>query len=541
MAVDGLILNKYVEDLKSLLPFKINKINQISNNEILLQLRVNREKKQLIISTHSLYNRIHFTNKHYPNSLNPTNFLTNLRKHLENGTVYDIKQGGKDRYLTMEIAHRDELKDKKLNRLFIELMGKYANIILVNEEDRIIDALKKIPPFENSKRTILPNAIYTYPEPQTKKDPYTTFDIDNDISLVQQFHGFSPLLAKEVNHRLRHNNFESIMKEIMDSKSIYVTKINNTFEYHLIPLSHINIDYEQKDLHLGLDEMFFELEEKARIKEVTNDIEKFVKRNLKQLQNKLPKLQSSLEEAFTADIYKEQADLIFTYYHDDITGLNEITIVDYNDDEHHIVLDPKLSVKRNAKKLYTKYQKGKKAIEHLNKQIKICEDEINYFKGLLEQLEYANYNDAKEIKLELIKNNYLRDTIQLKKKKNDEIKVHTIEFKNQTIIYGKNNLQNDLVTWKLARKNDTWFHTKDYHGSHVVVKNDNLDEETIRFCANLAAYYSKGRMSSSVPVDYCLVKNLKKIPGSKAGLVSMSTYKTIFIDPDIDLIKPYLD
>ena len=539
MAVDGIILSKYVLDLKKDIPFKINKIQQISSNDLLLHLRINKEKKNLIISTHSLYNRLHITDKTYLNESKQTNFITNLKKHLENGTIFNIEQFDKDRYLVMDISNRDHLKDKRHYKLYIELMGKYANVILVNEDNKIIDALKKIPPFENSKRTILPNATYTIVSKQHKKDLSEYQSYDETIPLVSQFDGVSPLLANEINYRLKNNSLKDIVEEIENSNKLYVSKVNDNYQYHVIPLLHLSNNYKEYDLNQGLDEVYFDLEEKQHIKEATNDISKFIKRNIKQQTNKLPKLEASLKDALKSDIYKDQADLIYTYYQNDESGLNSIQIRDYNDDLTTITLDPKLSVKRNAKKLYTKYQKGKKAIEHLNIQIDICKQEILYLNAILEQLELANINDANEIKQELIQNKYLSEKVTHKKKKNQPININTIKYHDHTIYYGKNNIQNDLVTWKLAHKSDTWFHAKDYHGTHVVIDSNNLDEDTIRFCANLAAYYSKGRYSSSVPVNYCEVKNLKKIPKSKLGLVSLSNYKTIYIDPNEEIINKY--
>ena len=538
MAIDGIILDKYVKTLNEQLPFRINKIYHISNNELLFNIRANGQKKQLIISTSTLYNRIHFTNKEYPNNLVPTNFVNCLRKYLENGTLYSIKQYNLDRYLEIEIANRDDLKDKKIFKLYVELMGKYANVILVNQDNKIIDALKRIPPSIMNKRTIYPNAEFTLPEAQNKLNPFNTTNYDINIDLTKQFSGFSPLLSKEILYRINNNeSFTNILNEIKNSNNIYLTKLNNSFEFHLIPLTHISNKYIQYNINDAMDYIYYELEEKDRIKQITNDISKFITRNIKQLKNKLPKLQSSLVTANDYQKYKDDADLIYTYCPNDQNGLTSIEIIDFNNTKHIIDLDSKYSLKNNAKRLYTKYNKNKKAIEHLNIQISKCNEEIEYFTCLNEQLEIANYNDAKEIRQELINNNYLfvKETHK-KKKKEEPLNISKIQYKEYTITYGKNNLQNDLITWHIANKNDTWFHTKDYHGSHVIINGNNLDEDTIRYCANLAAYYSKGRYSSSVPVNYCLVSQLKKIPKSKIGLVSLSNYKTIYIDPELDNI-----
>ncbi|MFI3283964.1 MAG: NFACT RNA binding domain-containing protein [Erysipelotrichaceae bacterium] len=540
MAIDGIILNKINEDLKSKLPARVNKIHQVSTNEILMNLRLEGINRSLIISTHSIYNRIHFTNHQYPTGNQPTQFLMSLRKHLEGGTIYSIEQGGLDRYIIMEVAHRNEIKDKEIIKIYVELMGKYANIILVNEENKIIDALKKIPPFENTKRTIQRGAVYTLPQIQDKKDPFTCFDIDPSMSLTSQFHGFSPLLSKEIEYRmLEEESFKQIMEEIKSSNALYVDKQNTDF-FHLIPLHHMKDEFMALNIHEAFDYIYFLQEEKDRIKQVTGDLFKFVRRNIKQLSNKLPKLLVSLDEACDCEKWKTYGELLYTHQIQDTKGQKSITLEDYEGNLVEIPLDSRFNGKQNAARHFNKYQKGKKGQSHLLEQIELCEKEIDYFQSIEEQLSFASFEDAKEIREDLVLHKYLRPTTkQNTKAKKKPLNIQSFIFKDQMITFGKNNLQNDYVTFKLARKSDTWFHAKDYHGAHVIVNNDQPDEDTIRACAQIAAFYSKGRLSSSVPVNYCLAKNLKKIPGSKIGLVQLTQYKTIYIDPtqeDVNLL-----
>lgn len=541
MAIDGIILNKFESALKDKLPARINKIHQISTHEILFSLRMEGVNTQLIISCHSVFNRIHFTNKSYPTGNTPTQFLLNLRRHLEGGTLYNVRQGGLDRYLVFEIAHRNEIKDKETLFLYVELMGKYANIILVNEDNKIIDALKRIPPFENSKRTIQKGSLFTLPEAQDKLDPFITEHIDATQSLTSQFHGFSPLLSREIEYRLESGiSFRNIMETIQLSNRLYISK-NDPNLFHIIPLTHLEHHFEDFDYNEGLDYIYFVLEEKERIKQATGDLFKFTLRSLKQLNNKLPKLLSSLDDAKDCERWKHFGELLYTHQIVDTKGQTSITIEDYDGTVTTIPLDAKLDGKGNAKKHFTKYQKGRKGQHHLIEQIEKCEQEIEYFKAIEEQLELASYDDAKDIKQDLINQGYLK--IQHKpnqKIKKKEISLQMISYKTHTILFGKNNIQNDYLTFKVTNKHDTWFHAKDYHGAHVSVNTDNPDEQTLRLCAQIAAFYSKGRYSSSVPVNYCLAKSLKKIPGSQIGLVSLSQYKTIYIDPDANLIESLL-
>jgi predicted ribosome quality control (RQC) complex YloA/Tae2 family protein len=181
----------------------------------------------------------------------------------------------------------------------------------------------------------------------------------------------------------------------------------------------------------------------------------------------------------------------------------------------------------------------------LQEQISLTENEISYFEGLLEQLDQADFDTAHEIRQELIKEGYLKDQKNKKnsnrKKKKEELP-HIAEITapdGTKISYGRNNLQNDALTWHIAKKNETWLHAKDYHGAHVVIHEEHPGEQTLRLAANIAAYYSKGRSSSSVPVNWCPVHNLKKIPGAKPGMVQLGAYKTIYIDPDPEELQRF--
>ena len=537
MAIDGIILNKVVEDIKNQFPARINKIYQISKEELLFGIRCDGQKKWLMISAHSVFNRIHFTEKKYDTPDEPTNFVLLLRKYLDGGTIFNIEQIGLDRYLRMEVSHRNQIGDKEIISIYVELMGKYANVILVNEENRIIDAMKRIPPYENSVRIIHPGAVYVKPQDQLKRDPFTDFDYNPEESLTSQYYGFSPLLSREIEYRMANQSFREIMEEIRNSDSLYISKNKDDMQFHVIPLLHISEQYQKCDLHGGFDDFYYQLAEQERIKQVTGNLNKIIRRQIKIYKKKLPKLLESYDEALDCDKWRVYGDLLYSNPNIDTKGRDHIVLNDFEGNEVRIPLNPKLDLKENARKCFQKYTKTKKSRHYIDEQIKITEAEIQYLEGILEQIEFASVRDANEIKEELIKNRYLKAKLFVSKKGSKKKKakipnVTTVKFKGQTVTFGKNNIQNDYVTFKFARKNYTWFHAKDYHGAHCVVDNENPDEETIRFCANIAAYYSKGRYSSSVPVNYCRIGQLKKIPGSKLGLVSLSNYKTIYIDPE---------
>lgn len=543
MALDAIMISKLIPDIQAILPCRINKIYQISKTELLFQLKTHNGKNQLLISCHSLYNRFNLSQRKFPTPEEPGNFVMLLRKYLEGASILSLTQENLDRHLKMEVSFTNDIGDRVKWFLSIELMGKYANVILVNDQGTIVDALKRIPPFENNQRTIHPGAKFKEIDPQAKSDPFETTIYDPQLPLTKQFLGFSPLLEQEVRYRLDHGqSFSDIMQEIKGSQKLYIAKQQDEAIFHCIELRHLghNVSYS---LHEGLDVVYYHLEEKDRIKQISGDIFKFVKAQIKHYSNKLPKLLEAYDESLECDIWKEYGDLLYTYNITDTKGQRSITLNSFTDDSLiKIPLDPKLDGKQNANKCYTKYHKQKKAQDHLLQQIKITQDELDYFTGIKQQLEIAEFNDAKEIKEELIKLGYLKKPQQkIRKTKKEEAPKYSIcHIDNTRILYGKNNLQNDYLTFKLANKNDMWFHAKDYHGSHVIVQGE-INEKIIRLAANIAAYYSSGRMSSSVPVNYCYVKNLKKIPQAKPGMVQLTTYKTIYIDPDIELISNAVD
>ena len=531
MALDGITLSKVREDLQKYLPIRINRISETSKTQIVFNVHADRNRTNLVMSFHSNYNHICLSDRNYTTFNDPSTFVMVLRKHILNGIIHEIEQFGYDRYLLMHVRARDELYDEEEYILSVELMGKYANLILISPEGKIIDALKKIPPYENTRRTILPGVIFELPEKQDKADPFIAQDVDFEASLVKQLQGFSRLLENEVRYRMdRGESFSSIMEEVRESDSLYLSRGKQNIDFHVIPLKHLELPAERWDIQRGFDEIYYQDDEKERIRNIADDLFKVVKRQLKHYETKIEKLSRSLDDALNLAADKENGDLLYTYSDLERKGLREITVPDYEGKERTIPLDPRFSVKTNANKYYSQYQKKRKGKIYIEEQLEIAEKERNYFESLSEQLSIAEYADALDIQEELSRFGYLKKGGGRNKKKK-KVNLYQVKVDGHTITFGKNNLQNAFLSFEYAHGNDTWFHAKQFHGSHVVVDTDRPDEKLIRICANLAAWYSKGRYSSSVPVDYCLVRELKKVKGTKPGFVTFRNYKTIYIDP----------
>ncbi|MBQ6654717.1 MAG: NFACT family protein [Erysipelotrichaceae bacterium] len=542
MAFDGIMLHQVVRQLQPLVSGRISKIYQISDTEILFLIKAGNIR-QLMVSAHSSYNRIHLTSRSYPTRSAPSNFIMLLRKYLEGGYISSIQQAGLDRYLIMEVSSRNELGDRIVLQLYIELMGKYANLILVNE-GRIIDALKHIPPFENTIRTIQPGAQFKPTAPQPGKiDPFSIDDIDSEENLFERLEGFSPLLSDEVVFRMHNGqSYRQIMEQIHNSDQLYITSVKKGDYFHCLPLTHLSDQYQQYEICEGLDQFYYSREERERIRNISGDLFKFVRKEIARTENKIDKLTAQLQEAEGCDIYRSYGEVLFANLDKVEKGMTEVRIADFEGNDLTIPLDNRLDGRGNAKKHFTRYHKLSTGKKYINEQLQIAQDNLEYFSAVSRQLQQADFTVATEIKQELQNNGYLKAERRKAphSKKSPEPAYLTIEAGEHVILVGRNNIQNNHVTFKKAGRFDTWFHAKDVSGGHVVINTDKPSEAEIRLCAMLAAYYSQARESSSIPVDYTLIRELKKIPGSKLGKVSMKQYKTIYIDIDEKTLSQYI-
>lgn len=537
MSYDGIMMHQVIGALNNTITGgRINKIYQISKYELLINVRSNRTNYKLLLSCHPMYARIQLTNLNYPTPDSPNPLTMLFRKHLDGGYIKAVKQIELDRICHIIFGSYNEFGDYVEYNCYIEIMGKHSNIILCNHENKIIDCLKRITPNINSERFIQPGAIYRLPPMNGNKvNPFTSDFIENN-NLTKVYQGMSPILSKEIIYR--HDNgddFKNIMQELNSSETIYISKVDDREYFHLIPLTHLNVEPVSYPLFEGLDQHFNLIDQKERIKQQTSNLTKYIQNEYQKNVNKLAKLEATLEDSKNSDEYRIIGDLLYSNLHLLKKGMRHIELNNYYDNTKIMVdLDEKLDPKANAQKYYNKYQKAKNSINVLNEQIELTKKEINYFDSLITLMNNASYYDALEIKEELEQQGYLKKktkTNSIRKKKHPSFETYYTKDGIE-IWVGKNNLQNDYLTFKHAHRYDTWFHVKDMPGSHVIVKGNDLDEYTIRLASNMAACLSKGKNSSSVPVNYTLVKTLKKPHGGKPGQVLLDNYKTIYIDPD---------
>lgn len=546
MSFDGLFLNRIIKEIYFLKTGRISKILESGDTDFILTIRANRENYNLMLSFSSEYSRIHLTKKAYDSVSNPKSFTMFLRKHIEGYFIEDIKQYENDRIIIFELVGHNELEDLCKKKLICEIMGRYSNLILADDDYRIIDSLKHDGVGEYN-RTILPNAIYEFPK-SNKINPIglSYLDIENiskerhlnnPKDYINTFLGLSMHIIENafINDNINKNLYDYINSI---NKPIIFKNKKGKLDFYFNPLNE-EIIKEFKSISELLDYFYYEEDLKAKIKLKTNDLSNFINKQIKKNENKLIKLEGERIEALDNEHYRIKGELLLSYPNLKEKSDKVIVYDYYNLKNVTILLDPKFTVLENSNRYFKKYQKMKASLSYINEQEEITKNEIEYFKILQYQISDCSINEALEIQDELINNKYLFKHIDNKPKKKQKPKLLTYILDNNTeITVGKNNIQNEYLTHKLALPNEMWFHIKGGEGSHVVLHNSGeLTEEEIRTSAMLAAYYSKFKNSSSVQVDYTRIKFIKKIPGKRNCFVTYTHQHTIYIDPDINIIE----
>lgn len=565
MSFDGTVMNAVVSELNStLLSGRITKIYQPYKTELIFTIRANGFNQQLLLSANPSFARLHLTNEKLDNPETPPMFCMLLRKHLEGGIIEKIEQLELERIVTILIKGRNELGDISYKKLMIEIMGRHSNIVLLDEKDnKILDSIKHLAPGINSYRTILPGQTYKLPPEQEKLNPLLVDEetfikkIDFnagkiDTQIVNQFSGLSPQISKEILFRAKLANkdtlkeafFEVINQIKTGNFEPQITATEKKDYFSIIKLNHLkgSATYFSSVSEM-LNRFYFGKAERDRVHQQASDLEKFLKNEYQKIKTKIKKLEKTLNNANDAFVYRKLGELLTAYIHQIKRGDKEVEVIDFYDEEANTVvisLDPQKNPSENAQSYFKKYNKAKNSLEVVQKQIEIANDELIYLEELLGQMETAAPKDIAEIREELVEGGYIRNRNkkQVKKKKNTNPILE--EYKSSTgiaILVGKNNKQNEYLTNRLARRDETWLHTKDIPGSHVVIKSTEVDEKTIKEAASIAAYFSKARLSSSVPVDYTLIKHVKKPSGSRPGYVIYDNQTTIYVTPDEELVR----
>lgn len=564
MSFDGSFTHAMVQELnQSLATGRVSKINQPYANEVVLTIRANSHNYPILLSANPTYARIQVTQIPYVNPPVPTNFTMILRKYLQGAILKEVTQSANDRVVHLHFTSRNELGDQQELLLIIEIMARHSNVILVDSAtDKILDAIKHVGSDQNRYRLLLPGAQYITPPKQDLDDPFqgprpdlaqTIRDFPNEdvlaTTLQHQYQG----LGKDTAAALAAALHESGSAEDLFTKffagfnqptpTLEISPKHKT-SFTAFPYPTDGTQESAETLSALLDHYYQDKAERDRVQQQGSVLIRVVRNELKKNRTKLKKLQRTLAETENADEYRIKGEVLTTYLHQVNRGDTEVSLPNFYDNNASIkiALSNQLSPNQNAQKYFKRYQKAKNAVIYVNEQLKITQADVDYFSNIMAQIELAAPKDLVDIRLELQQGGYLRDHDHQKKaKKQKRQKVSKPDQFTATdgtkISVGKNNLQNDQLSLHTAKRTDIWLHVKDMPGSHVIVHDEDPSEATILEAAQLAAYFSKGRESSNVPVDYVPVKRLRKPNGAKPGFAIFTGQRTVYVTPDSDLVE----
>lgn len=559
MAFDGLVTKSIVKELSPLIGGKIDKIHEPNKNTIVLGIYSQGKNYALNICIDSRNYRLNLTSHSKTNPPVAPNFCMLLRKHIIGGRISDISMLSLERLVNIKIETLNEFNEIESKTLIIELMGKHSNIILTNQKNIIIDAMRRINS-ENSYREILPSRVYTLPNSdkfdftslKNFEEFYSKFtDIEIEQlakNLSNTFTGFSLSFTKSAIEKCNINNTSKKDLETVYNYICSILKNEDSLIFELIS----NSDYvlalgnNQEPFHLNrfIDNFYYEKETAESFTNYRNSILKMILEILNKYNNRLNSINLKLKECVHMDKYKLFGELITAnLYRLSNNHYSSIELENYYDNNNliSIPLDTRYSPNINAKKYFKKYSKLKNAFQIVSAQKIETEKEIDYIDSIVYELENSStLEDVQDIFEEISENVVFKEKLKKKNKKNKiskkkkQQKFSPIQYNVDgfNVYVGRNNKENDWLTFSFANKNDIWFHTKDIHGSHVILKADKpINDNILVKCAEIATKHSKAQHSSNVPVDYCLVKFVKKPNGAKPGMVIFTNNKTLNVKP----------
>lgn len=572
MALDGIVIANLAKDLNEQFSgARISKIAQPENDELILTLKGSRGQKRLLLSANPSLPLVYITEKNKKSPLTAPNFCMLLRKYIANGRILSVTQPDFERILSFSIGHLDDLGDSRQKKLIIELMGKHSNIIFCDENDRILDSIKHISAQVSSVREVLPGRPYFVPDLRKKKNPLhetvqgfietiSCLPLPVSKSIYTSYTGISPLIANEVCYRanidgdiscaaLSSSDWTRLGEQLFalmqdTAKGFFCPNIyrknGEPVEFSSVPLySFADCECIPCDsISETLERYYSERSTCARMRQKSADLRHIVNILLERNRKKYDLQKKQLSDTKKREKYKLYGELIHTYGYQVEEGAKSFEALNYYTNEMvKVPLDKDMTPQENAKKYFEKYEKLKRTYEALSDLIQDTELEIAHLDSIATALDIAESEaDLQQIREELTESGYIRRRTGQKKQRSEKSRPYHYRSSDGFDMYvGKNNFQNDELTFKFGEGNDWWFHAKGIPGSHVLVKTKTgeLTDRAFEEAGRLAAYYSKGRDSEKVEIDYLQKKNVKKPNKSKPGFVVYYTNYSLTIDPDI--------
>lgn len=577
MALDGVFLRHLKEEIgTSLLGTRVDRVFQPNRDELILAFRGFSAAYKLLISARANSARVNLTTIPVENPQQPPMLCMLLRKKLQGAKLLEITQPDLERALMLKFDSVNELGDHVELTLAVEIMGRYSNIILVDENGKIIDALKRVDAEMSSERLVLPGLLYRLPPPQDKLSMLTCTveeimaridvlprDMELSKALMSVLQGISPIIAREVENSagLGHEMYVKSMTPPQRRRTeMYVTTLMETAK-NVSGTPHIVIDPQNKPKDFAfmdirqygsamtvsekesfsemLDAFYAERDQIERMRVKSQDLLRLLANHADRLSRKIANQQAELSACAERDTLRIKGDLLSANMYAIQKGETSVKLQNFYDEnlaELEIALDPALTPQQNAQKYYKNYRKAKTAEEKLTEQIGLAQTELTYIDSVFESLALAeNERDLNEIRAELAEQGYVRRRAGKKNQKQPVLSA-PLKFKTSdgfTVLVGRNNRQNDKLTMKDANNNDIWFHTKNIPGSHTVLVTDGKapTETAMEEAAVLAAQHSRAKDSAQVPVDYTQIRYVSKPQGAKPGMVIYVQYKTVYVDP----------
>lgn len=577
MAFDGIVISNLTYELNTnLVGGRISKISMPEDNELIFTIKNNAKTYRLLVSASASLPLVYLTDVNKPAPKVAPAFLMLLRKYIGTAKINNIFQMGLERILCFELEHLNELGDLSHKRMYIEIMGKHSNIIFTDENNKIIDSIKRISANMSSLREVLPGREYFLPEELKKKDLLST-GLEEFIEILKSkeyplvksvymnFAGISPLIAEEIILRasllsqapstslseLEYTHLFHTIQNLLEDINAHnftpniIYKGEEAIEFSSINLYSYEVKEYKRESFDSVSKMLYDFYSSREAfvlnRQKSSDLRRIVNTALERASKKYDLQEKQLQDADKKDIYRVYGDLLNTYGYSLKGGESSFTTENFYDDNKEITipLDKNKSAKENAKKYYDKYAKLSRTTKALSEEILKTKNDIEHLQSIQTALEVSSDDESlSQIRQELVDFGYIKKHSSAKKQKIASHPYHYISSDGYDIYVGKNNYQNEELTFKVATGNDWWFHAKGIPGSHVILKSNNeeeLPDRAYEEAAALAAFYSKAKDVDKVEVDYIQKKNIKKVAGAAPGFVIYHSNWSMVATPKANL------
>ena len=578
MAFDAFFLSAVLSEIREKATgARVEKIHQPGRDTVILLLRCEHGREKLLFAPNPAAPRLHLTTANPENPDQPPMFCMLLRKHLSGARLASITQPAMERAANFTFDCTDEMGYPVQQRLVAELMGRTCNLYLLGPDGRIIDCLRRIGLDETSKRPALPGLLYQEPEDVEKIDPkglnkedYVKLlckpgaDVLAD-RLMDTLGGLSPLICREAalyaagdtQARIDERYTEEVAEKL---ELFFCEHLNHPAPYYyaqadgtpkqfaFCPIREYGGCQQAESFTALLDNYYIVRDRKDAMRQKSQALRKTVSNLCQRITRKLAIQEKELAATFDRERHRQLGDIVTANIHRIIKGQTILEAEDFYDEDMKVIeipISPILSPQQNAAKFYKDYARMKNAEKELTHQMELGENELHYLKSVLEELNRAETDaELEEIRQELHAGGYVKMDSAKKRMKQSKVQPMRFESTDGYPIYvGRNNRQNDELTFKLARKDDIWLHAQKVHGSHVIIScgGTKPPDDTITQAAQLAAYYSEANGGQNLPVDVTPVKQVKKVPGAKPGMVIYHTYNTVIVNPYKDIVVDALN